>query len=732
MSTSVISSALTALIMLLPHMPSSLVPHLPALFNIYARLLFWNAGESEIVDSPTPDADSSKTWEVCTNVPGVDDASIAHLANYYTILYGLYPLNFMEYIRKPLRYLRHANAANAEDFDIQATELRDQSDKFRRQHLLHPNFYTLTLEAEKTDFGRWIKSEAAEVVADCMALCLPSDPLTEMSLEPASIPVVSSPSVVVDAEKTEPDAALLSNVLTQDILMDSVSARVNSSTSLQTMTRHDSHSSLMSAGKDLTRVRSHDSDADSQPVVKSPSQTQLQNLIQSNKAIKSGLHAPSTHDSDGSGPPSHRDSLNEPVSHTSVAQTNFFQSSTSPDTNSQVAHLQRQNLMLQNDLSFERYQKQQHIVHIGELRRKQVAQAATEAETQNLLMTNRNLKSRYEEAKKAEMQVRKESEKSRALAKKWEADLSAKLKNLREQSKETNSELQRVRRELDDATKECDQLRKLVCVGEVKELNWKQNSQSEELHNSEVNKLKAEVDRLTVSERDNQAKEQERLEALESAMVTEQKAESLHAQLAARDVELRRAKKLYEAQVRELHSSFSEAQKQQGPKSNGNGNGNSKVSSKVDLESMMAGSRLKQAEMEKQYDTLMRKYTALQSSLLDMQSGATPEQIKLEASSVPMAGGESFSKPGTSQSKSIPRSRGLSNSDLMPDGTSYNVTPPLKEQAMTSPGQRPVTSSGIEIGATAASPDQRYFGRGMELLCPSTLILSSQVLTFPL
>lgn len=695
-STSVISSALTALVMLLPHMPSSLVPHLPALFNIYARLLFWNGDKSDNVETPSHDADSSKTWEVCTKISGIDDGNIAHLGNYYTILYGLYPLNFMDYIRKPLRYLRHANVANADDLDIQATELQDQSDRFRRQHLLHPNFYTLTVEAEKTDFGRWIKCEAAEVMADCMALCLPTDPMEGLSLEPASLPVVNSPPEQVEHPKPETDAALLSNAGTSETSSDPSALRSEAMASLETMTRQDSHSSFRSS-KDLTPARTHDQDGDAQTVVKSSSQTQLQGLIQSNKAIKSGMHASSTNDGEVSVASGHRDSLNEGMSNAGGPTPAFTSSMSLTDSGIQLAHLQRQNLMLQNDLSFERYQKQQHIAHIGELRRKQVAEAATEAETQNLLMTNRNLKSRYEEAKSAEMQVRKESEKSRAMAKKWEADLSSKLKNLREQSKETNSELQRVRRELDDARAECDKLRKLVCVGEVKELNWAQNMQSVELQASEIGKLKADVERLTISERDNQAKEQERQAALESALAMERKAEMMNAKLASRDTELKRVKKLFEAQVRELHAGMSESQREREPK----------LTNK--FEAAMAGSRSRQAEMEKQYDMLMRKYTALQSSLLDMQSGATPEQIKTEASSVPMTGGESFTRPGG-------RSRGLSNSELPTDATAYNVTPPLKEQQPGTPstatGHRPTTPSGIESGPTPSSPDQRYFGRG--------------------
>lgn len=117
--------------------------------------------------------------------------------------------------------------------------------------------------------------------------------------------------------------------------------------------------------------------------------------------------------------------------------------------------------------------------------------------------------------------------------------------------------------------------------------------------------------------------------------------------------------------------------------------------------------------MQRQYDLLMRKYTALQSSLLDMQSGATPEQIKMEASSLPMASGEYSPKNGPAQDKAKSRFRGLSDPEN-PGATSYNVTPPLKGKAGSSSQgqQRPATPTGAEPGPQSTSPEQRYFGRG--------------------
>ncbi|CRK22256.1 hypothetical protein BN1708_017937, partial [Verticillium longisporum] len=112
------------------------------------------------------------------------------------------------------------------------------------------------------------------------------------------------------------------------------------------------------------------------------------------------------------------------------------------------------------------------------------------------------------------MQIRKESERSRTLAKKWESDLSAKLRTLREESKKTKTTEESLRRELLSAKQEGEKLRKIVCDAEVKELNSRQNMQSVEIEAAEISRLKAEVDRLTMSERDLQAKEVERQTAM--------------------------------------------------------------------------------------------------------------------------------------------------------------------------------------------------------------------------
>jgi hypothetical protein len=627
--------------------------------------------------------------------------------------------------------MRHANVANADELEVQPTEMRHRSETFRRNHLLHPNFYSLTIDSEKSDTGRWIKSEAAEVVAECMGLCLETDLYYFADLSSAGIPgpVGVHPARVLDTEgleKSKADSALLSGSGgKQDSWRNShltTSDSISSNQTPATMMRRGSQSSLPSHRDSTSDGRSRMGGTDSPTLTQSPSHPQLQDLIQSNKAIKSGLHQSLANDSVPSLALSHQESVAEKAAPgpSSSATAPLQLTSQSPFSTSemttQISHLQKQILLLQNDLSFERYLKQQHMAHIGDLRRKQMAEAATEAETQNLIMMNRNLKSRFEEAKKSEIQVKKESEKSRAMAKKWEADLANKLKDLRDKFKKNQADTEALQRELDESTQEGDKLRKLLCAAEVKELNWKQNMQSIEIHGTEIDQLKAEVERLTRSERDHQAKELERQQAVNSAAEAESQVEALELKLTAQENEVQRVWKLFQSQIAALQTQLSEV-REEGERPGSNSN--------LAVESALAASRAKQAEMQKQHALLMRKYTALQSSLLDMQSEQTPEQSRVAAS---QQQGTEADFPSLSTSPVVVKSRphrALSNAEA----TGHNMNSPVGSQSGGSTTGATLSQVGsgsqVEVPGSSISPDQRHFGKFKFFLKKTTTLAAS-------
>lgn len=632
-STTVVTLAVTALTMLLPNIPSSLVPHLPNLFNVYARLLFWDRERSLAKEGQDDDTESEPTptttdWEMCVYNPEVDGLEVPNLMSYFTVLYGLYPLNFADYIRKPHRYLRHANVPLSEYIDTQPSEIQQRSERFRQYHLLHPNFYSLTVESEKIDFSRWIKSEASEVVAECTALCLATEfgLGNDVGATHDSRTNTSGPSAGNGADASFVGASAIlersaSRVSLAGNWRPTQSAGMGSLDEFRThstISRRRSQSSHATSSREPLEIRSREPVAGDSPtlpphLVLSPSHTQLQDMITSNKVIKSGLHQSLANDSVPSLALSHQDSLPEKTwSKLSGPVPPTISPPSAEHVSDQTAQLYRKILLLNNDLNFERYMKQQHMIHIGELRRRQLKEAATEAETQNLLMTNRSLKNRLEKAKRSELQAKRESENRRNLAKKWEFDLSAKLKLLREEQKKWNSEGAALKRDLDAKTEESKRLTKMVCDYETTELNSKQNLEAINTHVEEIARLKAEVDRLIEVEQWYQAKEKETNTRLNEASQAISHAEVLSMKLGACEAELQKAKEVYEGQIADLNTKLQEAQQ---------GGSGTRVKRKGDaskaMESMLAGSRSKQADLQRQYGALLRKYTVLQSSLLD-------------------------------------------------------------------------------------------------------------------
>ncbi|KAI0022691.1 Hamartin protein-domain-containing protein [Xylariomycetidae sp. FL0641] len=719
-STTVVTLALTAMTMILPHVPSSLVPHLPALFNIYARLLFW---ERELSNRATDPGLSSNVpgWDKCSYSPEADDTTIPQLLHYFTVLYGLYPINFMDYIRKPQRYIRHAEATDADDIEVQPTEIRHASERFRQCHLLHENFYTLTVDSEKTDFGRWIKSEPAEVFTNCMALCQIGGPSS--SPRPSSSPPGGHDRV--EAEKDGWESALLNSSI--NIGMSSVGNAVGdnqifpgSSTESTTgsrvqsyLVRQPSQSSHLSHREADTRPprNSVESPTLSRQTAPSGSQTQLQDLINSNKTVKAELHQTLTNDSVPSLALSQHDSAAErPFSqlhpHPQTANT---PSSSGDGASGQYAQLFRFVFLLYNDLVFERFMKQQHLTHIGELRRRHVREAASEAETQNLIIANRHLKQRLEEAKKTEIKVKTESEKSRTLAKKWEADIMTKYRALREEQRKWSAERTALQTALEAAKEETEKMLKLVCEAEVRELGWKQNMQSVEIHVGELERLRKEVESLTESERNLQAQEMERQTAMAKAAEADSRAELLSTRLQATEADAQQSRDLYESQIVVLKAKLNDALKERTERH--------AEGLKAQLESAMAASRAQQTELKKRVASLTSKNTTLQAMVLELQA-TMPLRSKSEVR--PPAESEA-NKTSESESTTKPirtrRHRGFSDPEVL-EATSFNATPPLEPFSKSASNQsagRPSTPSGSEAPSTSTrgSPsNERYFGRG--------------------
>lgn len=595
--------ALTALTMFLPHFPKATGTKLPVLFNIYRRLLFWDRerlpSHGSVPSSTDPEKASIEErcehcdpeipgWEKATPTSDSQDDTVPSLGHYFTFLYGLYPLNLMSYIRKPERYLRHANYQDDDDVDIQATEIRQRSEIFRHVHLLHPNFFSTTIEGELSDPNRWMNSDAGDVATTCIALYRPLEDTinssletlqslrpTEMAttgpsldLEPVDRPLLDPnadvpeerdrsrvPSGLSGSWRNTTSTAADSFPLEDSPTLGPINVNMNVRASLPgglllPLTPQQEPSNPFNGIRPaLPNISQASLSSTAGPGSSSASFLQL--LDQGINVMRGGGGGSVTHTSSPaqSAQPSPKESTfpekPKSISPPSVANVEVT-----------LAHLQDTILLLRNELSFERYLKQQHLSHIGQLRRRQVREARAEADAQNLINNAKILRNKIEKLEAEKTVIKRDFDRLREKARRSEGELAGKLRGLKEGRRGLEEELGRAKRELEEATKGVEELKEVVRRVEGEELESRLKLQSLGIDAREVQKLRADVEKLTAQVRTLEGREFE----IEGAKAREELATTqcqlLQMKLAAvqeeRDADVRRAREEMEGLRREL------------------------------------------------------------------------------------------------------------------------------------------------------------------------------------
>lgn len=340
-SGSAINLASTVLIMLMPHLPGSVAKHLPMLFIVYSRLLCWDTfdvaaphrsdeqdaqavkqGDNLLVMEKYPNPVSDDTWDAMLGPDEYKaDGSTATTKTLFTLLYGLYPLNFTAFIRKPRRYLKAVDFPGVEAVDVDKLAIRTRSEPIGQMHLLHPNFLRTTLEDELKD-SSWRLVEAHEILTDCARLSV--------------------------------------------------------------------------AAKGVQDSRSGD--------VKEAGPSVDQPLPPIHFVFK--LQA----DAEDGKPVGRLDQYN-PVA------------------------LEQEVAILRGHLGYERYVKLQYLSYINQLRNQQIRQLREETEAQTLVNANKNLKAKLAKSEDMYAKLKKETATSRSQSKKWDAELTSKIRQLREEQR---------------------------------------------------------------------------------------------------------------------------------------------------------------------------------------------------------------------------------------------------------------------------------------------------------
>ena len=579
-STVAVSLALNTLIMFLPHIPSSVRKHLTHLFLIYSRILLWERNRKSSIDQsedektrsleeiaaeddeddleddlPDTKPQKSDPWDKLESPSDVAESTIPELTHYFTFLYGLYPLNFMSYCRNQRKYFTRIGFKHADASDLDKALIRARTAQYSRLHILNPAFFTTTIEDELEE-NRWLKTDPADVVAECMGLCLAipvdlEEDLREHAIKPLEASQeLSNPDVeplTLPANpwrnpRYESGTSGISHVEPL-ALMRRGSVQQNKPTSAVTT------SSIVSS----PRVRARDDYEDSPTLPPVSASHELRRVSRSQMR-------------DSSIASTHRSLLTQSPRLDALSAPSRNESSRSPalrpvpEPTADMTFLQREVLLLRNDLNFERYLKQQHLAHIGQLQRRNIREATMEAETHNLINNTRILQDRLARLKRSHESLQKDVKKRSDLSKRLEADLTVKLKTLKEEATRWHSDEERLRTDLRKAQTDVDTLRHLVVSAESRELLSKQELSSSALQLDQLSTLQSRIATLESELHTYAAAELSHEHTLSDLATARATLTTTQMRLAARDNDFARSLTLHTTRIADLEAQLLAAQ----------------------------------------------------------------------------------------------------------------------------------------------------------------------------
>lgn len=619
-SATVIDLALTVLVMFIPHITSCLVSILPKLLLTYARVLCWDqyykktTEASDPTEAPEPNQQSENgssvfdiddSWEQLQHSVDTVDATAPHANYLFTFLYGLFPLNFMNFVRKPRRYLKMKSYPRADDLDLRQGLIRTRTEEHRRVHLLHPSFFTTTPEDELTD-NRWLKTDPADLVTECMGLCIA---VSHTLNDPGPPPTAKLPDIPRSPASRKPSTkieALLSSDEETTVATPSVDAKSISWRNTQSTTITIPTSPFNDFGRAPVRKSSKTSVFD--PVLHSGNEM-------NEKSATAGQTSPTRQ---GSRPSSSEKHLHGLQGFAQTVSLNPNPYSTLPTgVANNTAALQREIMLLKNDLNFERYLKQQHFAHIGNLQRKSVSEATVASETENLLNTNRHLKAKLVKANDLYTQLKKETMTSRSQAKKYEEQLSTKLKAYREEEKRWQAEASQLHHDLEKAQSECEHLKNLIVESELREQHTRNKLITLQRDFEDLDTLRAQLRDAEFKLQQYELRDLEFQRTHEDHEAFRTELETVKLELQARDIERDRTKKAYDYKIAVLESRLRSAQTLQS-------GGPLPASVQQMIDSALAGTNAKLAQLRKAHTRLLQRYTELELKNLDLE--ASPDQ----------------------------------------------------------------------------------------------------------
>ncbi|KTW27332.1 hypothetical protein T552_02315 [Pneumocystis carinii B80] len=496
-STTVISLSLTILVMFMPHICNLLGKYLPRLFKIYVRVLCWDRYGAiqkhyDVLDNELETKNqealqifnqSNIEWEKLDSLFDISPTIPPNCLQFFTFIYGLYPLNFLKFLHSAQTYLKEKKDQYYMYFDDDV--IRSRSESLIKRHIIHPNLLSFTFETEITDQTRWMKLEVADIVAKCVSFDIFNTPqlfsrntdtqykqdennLSADNFKPAELETGKSKDSLFDRNQNH----LMSHIFfsnPENIMSSHFDTNLNQSIApvriddmLKRFEQLHSNSSVYS-NSDILETGQKD--------------ISLNNLSPKSKesiVLKSETEKHV------------KDSASLPLFSKTV------------ESDATVALLKREILLLQNELNFEKYLKLQHLHHLSRLKREYILDLSVEAERQNLYNTTRALKSRLVNLQTTLDRLRSEATTRQNQRIKRETELNTKLKLLREEQKCLKSDYDIMSEKLEESQKNISYLS--IQLQHSNSERFKLNQELKELKAEQLKNKKMEVSSYDNSE----------------------------------------------------------------------------------------------------------------------------------------------------------------------------------------------------------------------------------------
>ncbi|KAF7338398.1 HATPase-c domain-containing protein [Mycena venus] len=383
---------------------------LPRLLTILARVLCWKERPPQTASQPSedivPEAEQELeselddtghtlsvrddlTWEVLQQSFDTGSSSTPSPRRYYTLLYYLFPCNVLRFLRSPVLYLTANNVESPYTVDwetaLDEQQIRSKSQTLLRSHVCHPLiiFRDAADEIARPDF--WAEYDVARIASESMMLDIRNTAIglrerydtqgTVTSRRELSTPSISGSD---DGGKTPMHTMALSSSETHISLEDMIAKSVTLKSNLE------------------------------------PAVSQWPSSI-----FVSSPSSPARPDHSPAAPP--LPAQDEDTIPSYIAQA--------------ISGLQREVLLLRNELNFELWLSRENVKHVGRLYQDRILSRDAEVERQGLYNKLRNYRSQVA-ALEAELRTHKASASStKERYADWNTELQKKLQDFREQKK---------------------------------------------------------------------------------------------------------------------------------------------------------------------------------------------------------------------------------------------------------------------------------------------------------